>query len=92
MLEEPYELDQLDCRSVLAHAIELAAAHVAEPAADRLGRVDVDDEQGLLEARRARDDLALVVEHHRVAVEDELVLAADEVAEREVRARCHARA
>ena len=36
---------------------------------------------------RAREDLARVVEHHRVPVEDELVLPADEVAEREIRAR-----
>ena len=41
---------------------------------------------------RARDDLALVVEHDRMTVEDELVLAADEVAERDVATRCRARA
>src|SRR4029079_8208031 len=38
------------------------------------------------------EDLALVVEHHRVTVEDQLVLAADRVAEREeagVVARTH---
>ena len=43
--------------------------------------IDVDDEERLLEARCPGDDLALVVEHDRVAVEDELVLATDEVAE-----------
>ena len=63
----------------------------AEPASDRLGRVDVDDEQRLLEAGRAGDHLALVVEHERVAVEDQLVLAADRVAERD-EARVVARA
>ena len=63
---------------------ERAPADVAQPPADRLARVEVDDEQRLLEARRPREDLALVVEHDRVAVEEELVLAADEVAEREV--------
>ena len=41
----------------------------------------------LHEPGRPRNDLAGVVEHDRVPVEDELVLAADEVAEREVRAR-----
>ena len=71
--------------TLVADALELAAAHVAEPAADRLGRVEIDDEQRLLEPGRARDHLALVVEHDGVAVEDELVLAADEVAEGEVR-------
>ena len=50
-------------------------------------RLDVDDEELLREARRSGDHLAGVVEDDRVAVEDELVLAADEVAEREVRAR-----
>ena len=65
-------------------ALELAPAHVAEPPSDRLGRVDVDDQQRLLESRRAGDDLALVVEDDRVPVEDELVLPPDEVAERDV--------
>ena len=68
-----------------ARPLELAAAHVAQPPADRLGGVEVDDEQRLLEAGRACDDLALVVEDDRVTVEDELVLPADEVAERDVR-------
>ena len=69
----------------LAGALELAPADVAQPPPDRLGRVEIDDEQALLEAGRAGDHLALVVEHDGVAVEDELVLAADEVAEGEVR-------
>ena len=48
------------------------------------GRLDVDvgDEQLLGELRRSRGDAALVVGDERVAVEDELVLAADERAER----------
>ena len=45
--------------------------------------VEVDDEQSLLEAGRSGDDLALGVEDERVPVEDELVLAADGVAEDE---------
>ena len=69
---------------VLPLARQGAPADVAQPPADRLARVEVDDEQRLLEARRPRQHLALVVEHDRVAVEEELVLAADEVAEREV--------
>ena len=43
--------------------------------------VDVADQQLLAELRRARDRLAGVVDHEGVAVEDELVLAADEPAE-----------
>ena len=87
------ELDDLHRGTSLARAVELAAAHVAEPPPHRLGRIDVDDEELLLESGRTRDDLAGVVEHDRVPVEDELVLPADEVAEREVRAgvagACH---
>ena len=44
-------------------------------------RLDVDDEQRLLEAGRARQHLALVVEDAGVPVEDQLVLPADRVAE-----------
>ena len=66
-------------------------ADVGQAAADHLRRVDVDHEQRLLEPRRPRDHDALVVDHARVAVEEELVLAADGVAEREV-ARVVARA
>ena len=50
----------------------------------RLLGLDVDDEQRLLEPRRAREHLALVVEHDRVPVEDELVLPADGVDEGDV--------
>ena len=60
-----------------------ALARVAQPL--RLGGVEVDrrKQQLLAELRRARDHLAVVVEHERVPVEDELVLAADERAERD---------
>ena len=81
------ELDDLDVRSALARAVELAAPRVTQASADRVRGVDVDDEEVLLEARRARKHCAGVVEHDRVSVEDELVLTADEVAEGDVRAR-----
>ena len=87
MLTGRGQLDDLDARSALARAIELAAAGVSEAAADRFGRIDVDDEEALFEARCTRNDRTRVVEHHRVPVEDELVLAPYEVAEGEVRAR-----
>ncbi len=72
---------------------ERPAADVAQPPADGRDRVDVDHEKLLLEPGGAREHLALVVEHDGVAVEDQLVLAADRVAEREearVVARTHA--
>jgi hypothetical protein len=50
---------------------------------DRRRRVDVDHDQRLLEGRGAGDDLALLVDDERVTVEDELVLAADGVHERD---------
>ncbi len=81
------ELDELDRGHRLAGAVELAPADVAEPPPEGRRGIDVRDEQVLLEPGRARDDLARVVEDDRVAVEDELVLPADEVAEREKRGR-----
>ena len=39
--------------------------------------VEVDDGAGLLELREPGDEVALVVDDERTAVEDELVLAAD---------------
>ena len=45
--------------------------------------VDGRERQRLGELRRAGEHAALVVDDHRVAVEDQLVLAADEVAERD---------
>ena len=74
---------ELRCRHLHAVARQRAAAHVAQPAPDRSDGIEVDDEQLLLEPGRAREHLALVVEHDRVAVEDQLVLAADGVAERD---------
>ena len=67
---------------VLAVSGQRAPAHVTQSPADRGGRIDVGHEQLLLEACRACQDLALVVEHDRVPVEDQLVLAADGIAER----------
>ena len=64
-------------------ARERAPPRVAQPAGDRRRRVDVDDEQRLLERGPARHDLAVLVEHEAVAVEDELVLGADRVHERD---------
>ncbi len=84
------ELDHLDVRGALARAVELAPPRVTQASAERIGRIDVDDEEVLFEPRRARDHRAGIVEHDRVTVEHELVLAADEVAEGDVRA-CVAR-
>ena len=61
---------------------ERPAANVTESPADRGSRVDVDQEQRFLETWRTGEH-ALVVEHDRVPVEDQLVLAADGVAERD---------
>ena len=87
LLERGDELDLLDDRRVLARAVEVAAPCVSQTPPDRGDGLDVDDEEVLLETRRAGDDLAGVVQDDRVPVEDELVLAAHEVAEREVGAR-----
>lgn len=61
---------------------------IGDHAGRRLGRgggqVEVQDHAALGELRGAGDDLALPVDHDRVAVEDQLVLAADH---REVRGR-----
>ena len=65
----------------VALADERAAAHVAKAPAHRVGRFDVHDEQRLLEAGGPREHVPLLVEHERVPVEDQLVLAADAVAE-----------
>jgi hypothetical protein len=60
-----------------------ASPRVAQPPADRRGRIEVGDEQRLLEAGRAGQHFALVVQHHRMAVEDQLVLATDGIDERD---------
>src|SRR5436190_20897893 len=75
----------------LALARERAPADVAQPPPHDLLRVDLDDEQRLDESRCARDNRSLVVDHTRMPVEDQLVLAADRVAERD-EARVVARA
>ena len=74
-------VDDLHRRSRLALARQRAPAHVAQPPADDGLRLDVHEEQLLLEPRRPRNYRAFVVEHARVAVEDQLVLPADRVAE-----------
>ena len=84
------ELDHLNIRGALARAVELAPPRITQASAERVCRIDVDDEEVLFEPRRPRDHRAGIVEHDRVTVEHELVLAADEVAEGEVRA-CVAR-
>ena len=58
-----------------------AVARVAQPRGRHRPGVDGAERERLLELRRARDDLAVLVDRHAVAVEDELVLAADHVAE-----------
>ena len=77
------ELQRLDLGHGRTVPLEGATADVSEPPRDRVGWIDVDQQQRLLEPGCAGHDLARVVEHDRVAVEDELVLSADEVAERE---------
>ena len=54
-----------------------------QPRGERPLEVDGRERQRLGELRRAGDQPALVVEHDRVPVEDQLVLAADHVAERD---------
>ena len=56
-------------------------ARVAQPRGQRRLQVDGADDERLLELRRAHEHAALVVEQQRVAVEQQLVLAADHVAE-----------
>src|SRR5918996_2619259 len=79
------DVDDLDRRQLAALARERAPPHVGQAPPDHLGGIDVDHKQGLLEGGRSRDDHALVVEDDGVAVEDQLVLAADRIAEREIR-------
>ena len=55
------------------------APGVEQPAAECGPDVDVDHEEIFLELRRARDETTTFVEEHRRAVEDELVLPADQV-------------
>ena len=62
-------------------------ACLAQPRGRRGVRVDVAEQQVLGELRRARDHVAVVVADERVAVEDQLVLPADQRAERDRRER-----
>ena len=75
---------ELDHGRIWQHGMfarEGTAARVAEAVADSGGRVDVDDQQRLLERGPAGDDRAILVEDERMAVEHELVLTADSVHE-----------
>src|SRR5207244_5106785 len=75
------DVDDREVGKLAAVASERPAADVAKPAPDRGGRLDVDNEERLLEAGPAREQVTLLVEHERVSVEEQLVLAADGVAE-----------
>ena len=81
------DVDRLDRAERAAVLRERAAARVGQPARHDRRRLDVDQHERLLEAGRAREHRSLVVDHERVAVEDQLVLPADGVAERDVRRR-----
>ena len=54
---------------------------VAQPRGRDRAEVDLADHERLLELRGTRDDGSVLVDGHAAAVEDQLVLAADEVAE-----------
>ena len=75
------DVDDRQIGELAAVACECTTADVPEPAPDRIGGLDVDDEQRLFEARPARENVTLLVEHERVSVEDQLVLPPDRVAE-----------
>ena len=64
-------------------AREGPAAHVPKAAPNDADRVDVHHEEGFLEARRASDHLSVVVEDDGASIEEELILSADGVAERD---------
>ena len=56
---------------------------IVDPRGDRACFAEIEDEQLLLEARRPCEHLAIGRDDDRMAVEDELVLRADGVAERD---------
>ena len=58
---------------------------IAQPYGHRERRIDIADEQLLRERRGTCDHLSLGIDHAAAAVEDQLVLASDDVAERDVR-------
>ena len=78
-------------RDVVAEAEHERASHLLEVVVERrdlsrLGPLEVDDEKRLLEAGRSCQHAPVALEHERVAVEDELVLSADRVAQRDTHA------
>src|SRR2546426_175285 len=66
-------------QALLVHRV--AVPCVLQPPRDDRAGVDGADGERLLELRGACDHLAVLVESDRMTVEDQLVLAADEVAE-----------
>ena len=75
-------------RHVVAQAEDERAPHLLEIVCERreprlLRSLEVDDEQRLLEAGRPGQHGAVALDEERVPVEDELVLAADRIAERD---------
>ena len=77
------DMDHGDVRDSAPLACERPAPHVAESPRHHLRRIDVHEEQALLESGCASEHRSLVVEDERVPVEDQLVLPADGVAERQ---------
>src|SRR5436190_3080598 len=75
------DVDDRHLGNLAAVAGKRAAADVPQPAPDGVGGLDVGYEERLLEARSAREEAALSVEDERIAVEEQLVLPADRVAE-----------
>ena len=74
-------LDHDGLRQLAAGAGEGTPACVAETAGDCGRRVDVHQQERLLEGRPAHDDRAVLVENEALAVEDQLVLRPDGVHE-----------
>ena len=75
-------------RDVVAQPEDERTPHLLDVLAERrdrrrLGPLEVDDEQRLLEARRPCQHAAVALEDEGVPVEDELVLPADRVAQRD---------
>src|SRR5262249_36940573 len=77
------DVDDRHRRRRLALPGERTSADVAPAPADDPLRGAVDDDQRRLEPPRAGGPVALVVDHAGMPVEDELVLRADRVAERD---------
>jgi hypothetical protein len=73
-------VDDFDGRDLLALAGQCASADVAQAPSDHFLRLDVRQQEGLLEARCPGDHCPLVIEDDGMAVEDQLVLPAHRVA------------